>query len=114
MEPATCCLYPPTTSAKKSIAPVRLHKGLPVLSASLKTSMHAGTMRHMGAFRKITVQVPEDDLEMAQAYTGEGVSETVRAGLRRLASMKAQRKLLKLRGKTKFSMTSNELKYGRK
>jgi hypothetical protein len=68
----------------------------------------------MTALRKITVEVPKDDLEMAQAYTGEGVSGTVRAGLRRLASMKAQQELLKLRGKVKFAMTSNELKYDRR
>jgi hypothetical protein len=80
----------------------------------LNTSIDAGTICHMGAQRKITVQVPAEDLERAQAYTGEGVSETVRAGLRRLASMNAQRELLKLRGTVKFSMTSDELKYDRK
>ena len=37
----------------------------------------------MTALRKITVQVPEDDLEMAQAYTGEGVTDTVRAALKK-------------------------------
>ena len=68
----------------------------------------------MSALRKITVQVPESDLALAQAYTGEGVTETVRAGLRRLASMNAQQRLLKLRGKVKFSMTSDELKHDRK
>jgi hypothetical protein len=64
----------------------------------------------MGDLRKITVQVPEDVLAKAQAYTGEGVTETVRAGLKKLASMRAQQELLKLRGKVKFSMTSDELK----
>jgi hypothetical protein len=68
----------------------------------------------MDELRKITVQVPEQDLAMAQAYTGEGVTETVRAALKKLASMKAQRELLKLRGKVKFSQTSDELKYDRK
>ena len=68
----------------------------------------------MKEFRKITLQVPEQDLAMAQAYTGEGVTETVRAALKKLASMKAQRELLKLRGKVKFSLTSDELKYDRK
>ena len=68
----------------------------------------------MRALRKITVEVPADDLARAQAYTGEGVTETVRAGLRRLASMKAQEALLKLRGKVKFSMTADELKSDRK
>jgi hypothetical protein len=67
----------------------------------------------MAELRKITVQVPEEDLAMAQAYTGEGVTETVRTGLKKLASMKAQRELLKLRGKVKFALTSDELKYDR-
>ena len=67
----------------------------------------------MGDLRKITVQVLEKDLAMAQAYTGEGVTDTVRAGLKKLASMKAQRELLKLQGKVQFSLTSDELKYDR-
>ena len=68
----------------------------------------------MNELRKITVQVSEHDLEAAQAYTGEGVTETVRAGLKKLASIRAQRELLKLRGKVKFSMTIEEMKYDRK
>ena len=58
----------------------------------------------MGEMRKITVQVPEDLLEMAQALTGAGVTETVREGLKRLASIKAQQELRNLRGKVKFSV----------
>ena len=65
----------------------------------------------MEGIRKITVQVSAADLEAAQAYTGEGVTETVRAGLRKLASMRAQQNLLKLRGKVKFSMSVADLKY---
>lgn len=67
----------------------------------------------MSALRKITVQVPERDLEMAQELTGQGITETVRAGLKRLASIRAQQRLLKLRGKVKFSMTLDELRYDR-
>jgi hypothetical protein len=47
----------------------------------------------MGDLRKITVQVPEEDLDLAQ--------------------IQAQRDLLKLRGKVKFSMTLEELRYDR-
>lgn len=65
------------------------------------------------ALRKITVQVPEDDLEMAQAYTGEGVTETVRAALKKLANMRAQQELLKLRGSFQFSIDSNTLREDR-
>jgi hypothetical protein len=79
----------------------------------LYASTHAGIIAGMGEMRKITVQVPEDLLESAQAYTGEGVTETVRAGLKKLASIRAQQDLLKLRGKVKFSMTLDELRYDR-
>jgi hypothetical protein len=67
----------------------------------------------MNELRKITVQVSGDDLEAAQAYTGEGVTETVRAGLKKLASIRAQQNLLKLRGKVKFSLSVADLKYDR-
>jgi Arc/MetJ-type ribon-helix-helix transcriptional regulator len=67
----------------------------------------------MGEMRKITVEVPSDDLEAAQEYTGAGVSETVRAALLRLRSDSAQKKALALRGKVKFSMTWQEMKYDR-
>lgn len=36
--------------------------------------------------RRITVEVPRQHLEAAQAYTGGGISETVRAALRMLAA----------------------------
>jgi hypothetical protein len=67
----------------------------------------------MSELRKITVQVPEDDLARAQAYTGEGVTETVRAALKKLASMKAQQELLKLRGTFKFSLKLDQLREDR-
>ena len=67
----------------------------------------------MGEMRKITVEVDEADLLGAQGYTGQGVSETVRAALKQLRSMQAQRRLLALRGKVKFSMSPEELKYDR-
>lgn len=67
----------------------------------------------MGEMRKITVEVPEDMLAMAQQQTGAGVTETVRAGLKKLASIRAQQELRKLRGKVKFSMTLEEMRYDR-
>jgi hypothetical protein len=69
--------------------------------------------RRMGELRKITVQVPADDLRLAQELTGEGITETVRAGLRRLASITAQQRLRRLRGTVKFSMTLDELRHDR-
>jgi hypothetical protein len=68
----------------------------------------------MDTLKKITVQVPEHDLEMAQAFTGEGVTETVRAALKKLASIHAQRELLKLRGTYKFALDLDELREDRK
>lgn len=56
----------------------------------------------MGELQKITAQVPERELELAQAHTGEGGTEPVRAALKRLTSMSAQQELLKLCGKVKF------------
>jgi hypothetical protein len=70
-------------------------------------------MGQMGEVRKITIQVPERDLELAQAYTGEGVTETVRTALHRLAQIHIQSEFRKLRGKVKFSMTPDEMKYDR-
>jgi hypothetical protein len=67
----------------------------------------------MSEMRKITVQVPESLLEKAQAFTGTGVTQTVTAALKRLASVQAQQELLKLRGKIKFSMTYDDLKHDR-
>ena len=67
----------------------------------------------MRELRKITVQVSERDLELAQEFTGQGVTETVRAALRRFASTQAQKRLLQLRGKVRFSMRLDELRYDR-
>ena len=61
--------------------------------------------------RKITVEVPQDLLERVQAFTGQGVTETVRHALRKLDSIRAQRELMKLRGKVTFSMSLDELRY---
>jgi hypothetical protein len=58
----------------------------------------------MGEMRKITIEVPKDVLKSAQAYTGEGVTETVRLALRRLANVRAQEELARLRGKVTFGV----------
>jgi hypothetical protein len=67
----------------------------------------------MSALKKITVEVPESDLALARKLTGEGVTETVRAGLKKLASIQAQRELLKLRGTFKFTIDLDELRVDR-
>lgn len=65
----------------------------------------------MEGLRKITVQVPEHDLRRAQELTGEGVTETVRTALKKLASIRAQQRLLQRRGKVKFTMTLDEMRF---
>ena len=67
----------------------------------------------MGEMKKITVEVPAELLESAQALTGEGVSETVRAALKKLAAIRAQREFAKLRGTYKFSIDLTELRKDR-
>lgn len=67
----------------------------------------------MGKTRKITVEVPKDILALAQAQTGSGISETVRTGLKKLAGMRAQEELRKLRGTFKFFIDLNELRADR-
>ena len=68
----------------------------------------------MGTLRKITVQVPEGDLEMAQELTGQGVTETVRAGLKKLAEARAQQEFRKLRGTFKFTIDLDKLREDRR
>jgi len=67
----------------------------------------------MGEMRKITVDVLADDLAAAQAFTGAGVTETVRAALKKLRALQAQQRALELRGKVQFDMTWQEMKYDR-
>ena len=67
----------------------------------------------MAELRKITVQVPERDLAMAQELTGEGVTETVRTALQRLAQLQAQHQARRLRGTFKFTIDLDELREDR-
>jgi hypothetical protein len=62
---------------------------------------------------KITVEVPADLLERARRATGEGVTATVREGLRTLASRHAQRELARLRGKVRFTVDLKALREDR-
>jgi len=68
----------------------------------------------MARLRKITVQIPEDDLRQAQELTGEGVTETVRAGLKKLADIQAQQAFRSLRGTFKFTIDLEALRDDRK
>ena len=68
----------------------------------------------MKAERKITVHVRRDLLDKAQRATRAGVSDTVRKGLELLAASEAYDRLLKMRGKVKFSIDLNELREDRR
>ena len=67
----------------------------------------------MTTAKKITVEVPEELLEKAQRATGSGVTQTVRAGLRLVAASETYAALRRMRGKVRFSLTAEELKYDR-
>lgn len=58
---------------------------------------------HMTEMRKITVEVPARTLQIAQSYTGDGVSETVREALETLARRRAMEEFRALRGKVQFA-----------
>lgn len=57
----------------------------------------------MSAFRRITIEVSQDDLALAQALCGGSETEAVRMGLERLAAERRRDVLLDLRGKVQFS-----------
>ena len=58
----------------------------------------------MGAERKVTVHLPEDLLDRAQKASGQGITETVRQGLRLVAAGDTFRRVANLRGTVKFSV----------
>jgi hypothetical protein len=63
--------------------------------------------------RKVTVHLPEELLRKAQQSTGKGVTETIRDGLRLVASGDAYRTLRRLRGKVRFSVNLRKLREDR-
>src|SRR5262249_36289695 len=63
--------------------------------------------------RKITIHVPEDLLVRAQKSSGQGITETVRQGLRLVAAGDPFRRLAALRGSVKFSLDLRRLREDR-
>lgn len=72
--------------------------------------MVRGTME---TARKITVEVPAELLKKAQEASGAGVTQTVRSGLQLVAASQAYARLLRLRGKVRFTRSVEELKTDR-
>ncbi len=67
----------------------------------------------MGDQRKITVHIDSDLLAKARETTGEGVTETVRRGLRLLAAQRAFEEFRALRGQVKLELDLDELREDR-
>ena len=63
--------------------------------------------------RKITLNVPEELLAAAQRTSGQGVTETVRQGLRLVAAGETFRRVARLRGSVKFSLNLEKLRADR-
>ena len=63
--------------------------------------------------RKITVHVPDDLLARAQKSSGQGITETIRQGLRLVAAGDTFRSVAKLRGTVKFSVDLARLREDR-
>lgn len=64
--------------------------------------------------RKITVHIPADLLQRAQKASGQGITETVRRGLRLVAAGDTFRRVAKLRGTVKFSIDPARLRADRR
>ena len=71
-----------------------------------------GMNTSMEEHQKITVYVPVDLLAKAKEATGQGVTATVREGLRMVATRKAYQKLRELRGNVAFSIDLEQLPRG--
>jgi hypothetical protein len=64
--------------------------------------------RMTAAMRKITVNLPEAELEAAMKLTGKGVTLTLLEGLRELERSAKRSALRKLRGKVDFDLSLTE------
>ena len=64
--------------------------------------------------RKITVLVRSELLDKAQKAARAGISETVRKGLELLVANDAYDRLLRMRGKVKFTTDLSELRNDRR
>jgi hypothetical protein len=67
----------------------------------------------MKTSRKITVELPEKLLELAQEASGEGITQTIRIGLQLVAASRTYARLRQMRGKVRFSRSAAELKADR-
>jgi len=66
-----------------------------------------------GTTTKITVHISTALLRQARSITGEGVTSTVRRGLRQIAAVHAQKELRELRGQVPISLDLEKLREDR-
>jgi hypothetical protein len=85
----------------------------PILNAGIDTGPSADTLAAMGELPKITVEVPAELLERAQAAADAGVTETVRRGLALVAAGRAYEGLRQLRGKLRLRLDLETLREDR-
>ena len=64
--------------------------------------------------KKVTVHLPPALLKKAQAFTGQGITHTIRHGLELVAAGETYERLRQLRGKVKFSVDWKKLREDRR
>jgi hypothetical protein len=86
-----------------------------VLPAEYHTSLWCRIwyIHRMQPARKITVEIPAELLEKAQAASGTGITQTVRTGLQLVAASRAYAQLRQMRGKVRFTRSLAQLKADR-
>ena len=82
-------------------------------SSGVNAITYAGILAGMNAQRKVTVHLPDDLLVKAQRASGQGITETLRQGLRLVAAGETFQQVSMLRGRVKFSVDVRQLREDR-
>ncbi len=67
----------------------------------------------MKALKKVTVHLPEDLLKNARKQTGQGITATIRQGLKLVAAGETYKRLRALRGKVTIQIDLDALREDR-
>ena len=84
-----------------------------ILDTGIDTGVEQNTLEGVSEVRKITVEVPADLLDRAQAASEAGITETVRRGLALVAAGRAYEGLRQLRGKLRLGLDLEALREDR-
>ncbi len=87
--------------------------GVNLRAQRLFSAITYGKVCRMTEMRKITAFLPAKLLASAQAYTGEGITETLRLALEELKRREWGRRALALEGKVKLDIDLEELRRDR-